>query len=63
MTLPAEAMELEAPIRRWSLQRDSGGPGAFRGGLGQFKEFEVLEDIDGAISFSHLGEASNAAQD
>ncbi len=58
MNLPAEAMELEAPIRinRWSLIPDSGGAGAFRGGLGQVKEFEVLDDVDGSISFSHRGE-------
>ncbi|MEZ5856198.1 MAG: hydantoinase B/oxoprolinase family protein [Hyphomicrobiaceae bacterium] len=58
MNLPAEAMELEAPIRitRWSLATGSGGDGTWRGGLGQVKEFEVLDDIDGAISFSHRGE-------
>jgi N-methylhydantoinase B len=58
MNLPAEAMELEAPIRinRWSLKPDSGGAGAWRGGLGQIKEFEVLGDVDGSISFSHRGE-------
>jgi len=58
MNLPAEAMELEAPIRvnRWSLKTDSGGPGTWRGGLGQIKEFEVLDDVEGSISFSHRGE-------
>ncbi|MCE3246569.1 MAG: 5-oxoprolinase [Geminicoccaceae bacterium] len=58
MNLPAEAMELEAPIRirRWSLCADSGGAGEFRGGLGQLKEYEILDDLDGALSFSHRGE-------
>jgi N-methylhydantoinase B len=58
MNLPAEAMELEAPIRinRWCLKTDSGGPGTWRGGLGQVKEFEVLEDVAGTLSFSHRGE-------
>lgn len=58
MNLPAEAMELDAPIRirRWSLVPDSGGAGTWRGGLGQLKEFEVLDDVEGAISFSHRGE-------
>lgn len=58
MNLPAEAMELEAPIRinRWSLNTDSGGAGTWRGGLGQLKEFEVLADVEDSISFSHRGE-------
>jgi N-methylhydantoinase B len=58
MNLPAEAMELEAPIRitRWQLKQDSGGPGRFRGGLGQVKEFEILDDAEGGVSFSHRGE-------
>lgn len=55
MNLPAEAMEMEAPIRihRVALRRDSGGPGTFRGGLGVVREYEVL---DGEMSFSHRGE-------
>ena len=55
MNLPAEAMEMEAPIRltRVSLRPDSGGAGAFRGGLGVVREYEVLE---GEVSFSHRGE-------
>jgi N-methylhydantoinase B len=58
MNLPAEAMELEAPIRvrRWSLRTGSGGEGRFRGGLGQVKEYEVLPGISGPLSFSHRGE-------
>lgn len=58
MNLPAEAMELEAPIRirRWHLRSGSGGDGCFRGGLGQVKEFEILDDVEGTIAFSHRGE-------
>lgn len=58
MSLPAEALELEAPIRinRWELKRDSGGAGTSRGGLGQVKEFEILDDVEGGVSFSHRGE-------
>lgn len=58
MNLPAEAMELEAPIRvrRWSLRPGSGGEGTFRGGLGQVKEYEVLPTIAAPLSFSHRGE-------
>jgi N-methylhydantoinase B len=55
MNLPAEAMEMEAPIRvhRVALRTDSGGAGTFRGGLGVVREYEVLE---GEVSFSHRGE-------
>lgn len=58
MNVPAEAMEMEAPIRvlRSALRPDTGGPGRQRGGLGQVREFEVLEDVDGTVSFSHRGE-------
>ena len=58
MNLPAEAMELEAPIRirRWCLRAGSGGAGMFRGGLGQVKEYEVLDAIGTPVSFSHRGE-------
>jgi len=58
MNLPAEAMELEAPIRvlRWELRRDSGGAGRFRGGQGQEKEFEILATAEGPVSFTHRGE-------
>lgn len=58
MNLPVEAMELDAPIRvrRWQLVRGSGGAGRFRGGLGQLKEYEVLDDLAGSMSYSHRGE-------
>lgn len=55
MNLPAEAMEMEAPIRihRVGLRADSGGAGARRGGLGVVREYEILADD---IAFSHRGE-------
>ncbi len=44
MNLPAEALEMEAPLRvtRMALRPDSGGAGTHRGGLGIVKEIEVL---------------------
>ena len=55
MNLPAEAMEMEAPIRihRLAFSRDSGGAGQQRGGLGIIKEFETLVDN---ITLTHRGE-------
>ncbi|HTZ37923.1 MAG TPA: hydantoinase B/oxoprolinase family protein [Stellaceae bacterium] len=55
MNLPAEALEMEAPIRlhRVALRAGSGGAGEWRGGLGIVREYEVLE---GEVSFSHRGE-------
>lgn len=55
MNLPAEAMEMEAPIRvhRVALRPDSGGLGRQRGGLGIVKEYEILE---GEVRFTHRGE-------
>ncbi len=55
MNLPAEALEMEAPIRlhRVALRAGSGGDGEWRGGLGVIREYEVLE---GDVSFSHRGE-------
>ncbi len=43
---PAEALELEYPLRveRWELRRGSGGAGARRGGDGVVRELRVLED-------------------
>jgi N-methylhydantoinase B len=42
-TTPAEVIETTSPliVRRKELRRDSGGPGRFRGGLGQSIEVEV----------------------
>jgi N-methylhydantoinase B len=55
MNLPAEALELDAPIRvhRVGLRRDSGGVGARRGGLGTIREYEILH---GEVRFTHRGE-------
>lgn len=55
MNLPAEAMEMESPIRihRIALRQDSGGAGRHRGGLGIVKEFETL--VDG-VTVTHRGE-------
>ncbi|GGF50098.1 N-methylhydantoinase B [Azorhizobium oxalatiphilum] len=55
MNLPAEAMEMETPIRvnRLALRPDSGGAGKRRGGLGLIKEYEILE---GEVTFTHRGE-------
>ncbi|MEM7487632.1 MAG: hydantoinase B/oxoprolinase family protein [Pseudomonadota bacterium] len=46
--VPAEAIEALAPlvVRRRALRPDSGGPGEFRGGLGQVMEIEVLTEED-----------------
>ncbi len=55
MNMPAEALELDAPIRvrRIAIRPDSGGAGQWRGGLGQVREYEIL---DGPLTFSHRGE-------
>ena len=59
MNLPAEALEMEAPIRlhRIALRTGSGGAGEWRGGLGLVREYEVLAGPGaGEVSFSHRGE-------
>jgi N-methylhydantoinase B/oxoprolinase/acetone carboxylase alpha subunit len=55
MNLPAEAMEMETPIRlnRVTLRSGSGGAGRHRGGLGTLREYEAL--VDG-VTFTHRGE-------
>ncbi len=55
MNIPAEALELEAPIRvhRASLAPGSGGPGRYRGGLGAWLEYEILE---GEMTITYRGE-------
>ena len=55
INLPVEALEMDAPIRvrRSELRPDSGGRGAFRGGLGIRREYEVLA---GEVVFTHRGE-------
>jgi N-methylhydantoinase B len=46
LATPAEAIELEYPLRveRWELRRGSGGAGAQSGGDGVIRELRVLED-------------------
>jgi N-methylhydantoinase B len=56
MSMPEEALEMEAPIRliRNELRGDdTGGAGEFRGGVGIVREYEVLH---GPVKFSHRGE-------
>lgn len=55
MNIPAEALEMEAPIRvhRASLAPDSGGAGEYRGGLGAALEYEILE---GEVTITYRGE-------
>jgi N-methylhydantoinase B len=50
--IPAEAAELEHPVRIWrnSLRCDSGGPGRTRGGLGLER---ILELLEGEVVVSH----------
>ena len=45
MTMPVEATENVGPVLIWrkELRPDSGGPGQFRGGLGQYMEVGVVE--------------------
>jgi len=60
MNLPAEAAEMETPIRlnRVALRTGSGGEGEFRGGLGTIREYEALVDD---VSFTHRGERHYSA--
>ena len=58
MNMPAEPLELEAPLRvnRMALRPDSGGVGKYRGGLGCVREIEILE---GVATVTHRGERHN----
>ena len=55
MNLPVEALEMDAPIRvhRSELRTDSGGDGAYRGGLGIVRNYEILK---GDVIFTYRGE-------
>ncbi len=55
MNIPAEALELEHPIRvaHWRLRPGSGGAGRFRGGLGMEKGFQLLR---GEATVTYRGE-------
>jgi N-methylhydantoinase B len=45
-TIPVEVIESRAPmlVERFEIRGDSGGPGAYRGGLGITKVYRTLED-------------------
>ena len=55
MSLPAEAIEMDAPLRmhRVALRTDSGGAGRYRGGLGTVREYEILAE---SVTLTHRGE-------
>jgi N-methylhydantoinase B len=55
MNIPAEALELEHPVRvvHWRLRPGSGGAGRFRGGLGMDKGFQLLR---GEATVTYRGE-------
>ncbi len=42
--IPVEVVETKYPLRieRYEVRRDSGGPGNFRGGLGHYRDFRIL---------------------
>lgn len=45
-------------VRRYELERDSGGPGLHRGGLGIRRELEILED---GVLYTGLGDRHKIA--
>ncbi len=51
--IPAEVYETKFPVRveEFSLRRDSGGPGEWRGGCGVVRSYRLLEDCFGALWF------------
>ena len=55
MNIPAEAIEMDSPIRivKWRLWTDSAGNGQWRGGLGIEKVFEVVR---GEVTATYRGE-------
>ncbi|WP_158228150.1 hydantoinase B/oxoprolinase family protein [Pseudonocardia sp. MH-G8] len=55
MNVPAEAIEMESPLRvvQWSVWPDSGGAGRWRGGCGTEKVFELTA---GEVSANYRGE-------
>jgi N-methylhydantoinase B len=52
MNTPAEATEMDVPIRilGYELWEESGGAGEFRGGLGYRKRFQIRQD---GVTFTH----------
>ncbi|HEY3683800.1 MAG TPA: hydantoinase B/oxoprolinase family protein [Streptosporangiaceae bacterium] len=55
MNVPAEAIEMESPVRvlEWRIWEDSGGAGRWRGGCGTEKVFELTA---GSASANYRGE-------
>lgn len=51
--LPAEVYETKFPVRieEFSIRRDSGGPGRWRGGCGVVRTYKLLEDCFSALWF------------
>lgn len=51
--IPAEVMETKFPVRldEFSIRRDSGGPGRYRGGCGVLRRYKTLEDCYSALWF------------
>jgi N-methylhydantoinase B len=51
--LPAEVYETKFPVRveEFSLRRDSGGPGRWRGGCGVVRSYRLLDEAYGALWF------------
>ncbi|MGI9478147.1 MAG: hydantoinase B/oxoprolinase family protein [Hyphomicrobiaceae bacterium] len=54
---PLEILEAAYPVRftQWALRQDSGGPGAYRGGLGAVYEIELLEEQADGFLFGERG--------
>jgi N-methylhydantoinase B len=51
--IPAEVYETKFPVRieEFSIRRDSGGPGQWRGGCGVVRTYRLLENCFGALWF------------
>ncbi|MDE0306378.1 MAG: hydantoinase B/oxoprolinase family protein [Albidovulum sp.] len=51
--IPAEVYETKFPVRveEFSIRRDSGGPGRWRGGCGVVRNYKLLESCFGALWF------------
>jgi N-methylhydantoinase B len=51
--IPTEAYEVKHPMKveEFSIRRDSGGPGRWRGGCGVVRAYRALEDCDASLWF------------